>query len=132
LPQLYVVWRCFTVLELACNSSQRQVDFDIILNNMCSDTNDSNPSCGGAPDRLYTNCPICGVGFRESVVAEELSCSYWICDCCGCEYGLDDTPHYRQEWKSKNYPWFNEHLKPPCWNADEQLKHVDPKWNVSR
>lgn len=46
-------------------------------------------------------CPICGFPFDEAVDIAELRMSFDICDCCGCEYGYDDTSAYREEWLAK-------------------------------
>jgi hypothetical protein len=74
-----------------------------------------------------TACPICGFSFDTPIDEAELSGSYWICDCCGCEYGYDDTPEYRQAWLSKGAPWFAAN-KPSGWQPDEQLKRAIPDW----
>src|SRR5438128_2427764 len=74
-----------------------------------------------------TACPICGFPLAGPVDETELSASYSICGCCGCEYGYDDTQEYRAEWLAKGAPWFAA-TKPPDWKAEDQLKRAIPEW----
>jgi hypothetical protein len=78
------------------------------------------------------NCPICGLPWSEAIEQEEARCSFEICDCCGCEYGYDDYPKYREEWIRKGAPWFDPKERPLNWNLEEQLKYVTAAWNVYR
>ncbi len=55
--------------------------------------------------------------------------SYEICDCCGVEFGYEDstqesTWRFRKNWIEKGAPWFTMALKPENWSMEEQLKHV--------
>ncbi len=79
---------------------------------------------------MIKHCPICGLPFPEAVDGEELRFSYWICDCCGCEYGYTDTPAFRQSWIEGGARWWDERAKPKDWNLDEQLKNIAPAWNA--
>ena len=63
-------------------------------------------------------CPICGLSWSETLDIEDVIRSFDICNCCGCEYGCDDTAAYRQEWLAKDAPWFNKKERPSDWNLD--------------
>ena len=78
---------------------------------------------------MIFHCPICGLKFEVPVDEEELRYSYWICDCCGCEYGYTDTPNYRQEWIRNGAKWWDEKAKPKDWNLREQMKNANLGWN---
>jgi hypothetical protein len=86
-------------------------------------------SIWSADVKQISNCPICGLAFKEPVDEEELRYSYWICECCGCEYGYDDTPQYREHWIKQGAKWFIENARPANWNLAEQLKNIVPGWN---
>ena len=76
-----------------------------------------------------SNCPICGLGFKTQVDESELRHSYWICECCGCEYGNDDTPAYREQWLRDGAKWFIASSRPGDWDLNQQLKNIIPEWN---
>ena len=77
-----------------------------------------------------TYCPVCGYGpFKEPYqTIEELRTSYEICDCCGCEYGNDDTEKHLETWKNNGYIWFNEKLKPNNWSFKLQSNNIIRPW----
>ncbi len=77
-----------------------------------------------------SNCSICGLSWSEPIDKEELRYSYDICSCCGCEYGYDDNPTYRESWLKQGAPWFASKYRPPNWNLEEQLRHIIPDWNA--
>ncbi len=77
-----------------------------------------------------SNCPICGLPWSESIDEEEIRHSYQICECCGCEYGYDDNPAYRDNWLKQDSPWFNPKQRPADWKLAEQLLHIIPHWNA--
>jgi hypothetical protein len=77
-----------------------------------------------------SNCPICGLSWSEPVDDKEIRYSYWICECCGCEYGYDDTPTYREIWIEQGFPWFAPKQRPIGWDLEEQLRHIIPDWNA--
>ena len=88
-------------------------------------------------EKMISYCPICGKGpFPEPVPEDELRASFWICECCGCEYGYTDHPPYREWWLKKmrkmgtKARWAEEEYRPADWNLGEQLSHIDPTWNV--
>jgi hypothetical protein len=76
------------------------------------------------------NCPVCGLAWSEGVDEEELRCSFWICDCCGCEYGYDDNPKYREAWVKQGTPWFNKCMRPQDWSLEAQMKYIIIDWNA--
>lgn len=69
------------------------------------------------------NYPVCGVAWAEEIDEQEIRHSFWICDCCGCEYGYDDNSKYRE-------PWINQGARPLDWSLEEQLKHILVDWNA--
>ncbi len=77
-----------------------------------------------------SNCPICGLPWSESIDEEEVRYSYWICECCGCEYGNDDNSTYRENWLKQGAPWFDSKQRPISWDLEEQLRHIIPGWNA--
>ena len=79
-----------------------------------------------------THYPICGLAFPEPVEEDELHYSYWICECCACEYGNDDTPGYRDAWLARGAPWRTPDLRPENWKVQEQIRYADPSWNQNR
>ncbi|HEX6883396.1 MAG TPA: hypothetical protein VF530_08440 [Planctomycetota bacterium] len=53
--------------------------------------------------------------------------SYVICECCGVEYGYEDSlaegvARYRAEWLAKGAPWFDAGARPPGWSLARQLE----------
>lgn len=80
---------------------------------------------------ILTHCPICGYPLREPVSRKQLMFSFEICDCCGCEYGKDDTPLYRQAWLRNGAPWFKGH-PPEEWDANKQLRYAQMDWNADQ
>ncbi|CCE22764.1 conserved protein of unknown function [Methylotuvimicrobium alcaliphilum 20Z] len=75
-------------------------------------------------------CPLCGWGPLEKPYEsmEELWFSYDICDCCGCEYGLDDNEPYYEKWVSEGCRWLYPEAKPTGWRLQDQLQHQIRPW----
>jgi len=76
-------------------------------------------------------CPVCGYPNLDEPSYDKTGYpSYNICDCCGFEFGFDDTnngiafDNYRKKWIKEGASWFSEHKKPPHWNLEEQLKNL--------
>jgi len=85
-------------------------------------------------ERLHQYCPICGYHLfggdsTKAIGSMCLHVSYDICECCGCEFGLDDTPEYRAEWIANGFEWLYPDKKPAAWDPYEQLKNCEPDWN---
>lgn len=78
---------------------------------------------------ILTHCPICGLAWAEARESEELRTSFDICECCGCEYGHDDTPAYRTQWLNAGGQWFEPQKRPKDWNMQLQLQNVQEDWN---
>lgn len=79
-------------------------------------------------------CKMCG--FDEMPYPPK---PYNICPCCGIEYGVDDQidsyKQLRNEWLSAGAPWFStlpEFLRPPLWNAWDQLDKAQLPYDVPR
>ena len=83
------------------------------------------------PTEIMTlsHCPVCGVPFPEPEHIDSVRSSWDICVCCGCEYGLDDTPEYRAKWLQRGSPWFTREREPGNWDLREQLTHIIPDWD---
>lgn len=77
---------------------------------------------------LITHCPICGYQLAEPMEKKLLMFSFSICDCCGVEYGADDTPLYREGWLRNGAPWFNG-TAPAGWDVNKQLENAQMDWN---
>lgn len=80
---------------------------------------------------VLTHCPICGYGLFTPMPKQQLMFSFAKCDCCGCEYGADDTPLYRQGWLRNGAPWFNG-TPPANWDLDTQLLNAQMDWNADQ
>ena len=79
--------------------------------------------------KIY-NCPVCGWGpYKEPYCSvQELRWSYDICECCGCEFGLDDNLIHYQEWLDSGCEWFEPELKPSNWKIENQIKFQIRPW----
>jgi len=79
-----------------------------------------------------SHCPICGLPWSESIDEIEVHCSFGVCNCCGCEYGYDDTSVYRKYWISEGAPWLNRRQQPKDWSLEKQLKNIIIDWDNRR
>ncbi len=79
---------------------------------------------------MYYICPVCGYDrLEEPTYIDGRIPSHDICDCCGCEFGLDDCTErqiekYRQKWVNEGCRWFVPEMKPENWDIDVQLKNL--------
>ncbi len=75
-------------------------------------------------------CPLCGWGpFDINYPSiRELCVSYDICECCGCEYGYDDSEDYYQKWVTNGCCWFDPEKMPTDWQLKNQLQHQIRPW----
>lgn len=69
-------------------------------------------------------CPVCG--YKEMKEPPE---RYYICPCCGTEFGNDDNlmTHIdlTRQWVAKGMPWFSRATRQPeNWNPISQLVHA--------
>ena len=75
------------------------------------------------------HCPVCGFNSDESYNSvTELRCSYDICNCCGCEFGYDDTIQFYDNWVSAGCIWFNSKVKPADWSIESQIVNQLRPW----
>ena len=80
-------------------------------------------------DDSIRRCPLCGWGLREAYASvSELRLSYDICECCGCEYGLDDDEDYYSDWVADGMKWFDDSYRPEGWSLEEQTKYQVRPW----
>jgi hypothetical protein len=66
-------------------------------------------------------CPVCGYDALARAPVD-----YYICPCCGTEFGYDDIAHswddLRNLWLSKGAPWFSKRTAPPAdWDVLNQI-----------
>jgi hypothetical protein len=75
-------------------------------------------------------CRVCGLLQPEAIWGTDGQCpTYCICDCCGCEFGYEDSSlegirRHRESWLRGDGVWFEADKKPSDWNRDEQLALV--------
>ena len=100
-------------------------------------------------NREHNFCPCCGYHGLEFLPYSEMpappygdmgdppyigrfgEASFGCCDCCGFEFGYDDDAgasgracsfrQYRQEWITRQMPWFRPEKRPADWSLVEQL-----------
>lgn len=76
------------------------------------------------------NCRVCGLDQGFSPWGENDNVpSYFICPCCGAEFGLHDETYdqikeYREQWLTNGAKWFDEKHRPEGWDRDSQLKGI--------
>ena len=81
------------------------------------------------PSDLY-NCRVCGLPQDELPWGEDgASPTFEICDCCGTEFGYEDTTpaaagRARQKWIANGAGWFRPKRKPENWNPEAQLQGI--------
>lgn len=71
------------------------------------------------------NCPVCGYDALAKPPVD-----YYICPCCGTEFGYDDVAHtwdeLRNLWLSKGASWFSKHTPPPPeWDVLNQVARLN-------
>jgi len=77
-------------------------------------------------------CPVCGYPkLKEQPYDKDGNPSYVICDCCGFEFGFDDSSknfsykEYRKKWIEDGANWFSPSKKPGNWSLTDQLKNIE-------
>ncbi|MEZ4959580.1 MAG: hypothetical protein R2830_07175 [Saprospiraceae bacterium] len=84
--------------------------------------------------KIEYNCRVCGFYYSDPPWGmDNKTPSYEICDCCGVEFGYEDSTlngiiRYREKWIKEGAIWFNPDCKPADWNLDDQLMHVLSKY----
>jgi len=84
-------------------------------------------------NELY-NCRVCGAEQLDAPWGDDgESPTYDICDCCGVEFGYEDSTlqgvkKYRQKWLDGGAKWHHKKSEPENWSAEEQLPHIPVKY----
>jgi len=79
-------------------------------------------------------CRVCGLIQKDAPWGDDgLSPTYQICDCCGVEFGYEDSTlegvkRFRKNWIASGATWFNSKMQPVRWDFEEQLKNVPQKY----
>lgn len=79
---------------------------------------------------LEPHCRVCGLDQGEPIWGVDgASPTFGICDCCGCEFGNQDslptaTRAYREKWLASGGEFHDAKRKPATWNRDAQLRVV--------
>ena len=79
-------------------------------------------------------CRVCGFEQEDLPWGEDGNTpSFAICDCCGVEFGYEDTllesvHTYREKWLEKKANWSNTQYKPQNWDLAEQLKKIPEEY----
>lgn len=80
------------------------------------------------------NCRVCGYELDFFPWGEDNKIpSHEICDCCGTEFGYEDSTivgirKKRNEFISSGLNWFDKKYKPDNWSFDEQLKNIPKEY----
>lgn len=79
----------------------------------------------------YYNCPVCGY---DQLTKPPMD--FYICPCCGTEFGLDDDEQthqeLRNEWIAKDMRWFSQAALPPKeWSPYRQLIIADHRSDLT-
>lgn len=79
----------------------------------------------------YT-CHVCGYPDLDEPPrsGNEKIPSFDICDCCGIQFGYEDSNEsnvieYRKKWIESGGEWFNKQKRPKEWSMIEQLKNIN-------
>lgn len=76
------------------------------------------------------NCRVCGLLQSEPQHgADGKTPTYEICDCCGVEFGYEDTTEdavvrFRARWMDRGCDWFRQSSRPDNWDVAEQLRNI--------
>jgi len=79
-------------------------------------------------------CRVCGLYQGvEGVRTQSGRATYFICDCCGSEFGNDDKEENikecRKKWLyEKDAKWCYPKAQPENWSLCEQLKNIPNKF----
>lgn len=84
-------------------------------------------------NELYI-CRICGSEQVDAPWGDDgESPTYDICDCCGVEFGYEDSTLqgikiYRSKWLDNGAKWYHKKSEPESWSLEDQLSHVPAKY----
>lgn len=79
-------------------------------------------------------CRVCGAELLDASWGDDgESPTFDICDCCGVEFGYEDsTLHgikkYRAKWLGGGAKWNHKKSEPEKWSVEEQLSHIPEKY----
>lgn len=79
-------------------------------------------------------CRVCGAEQLEAPWGDDgESPTYEICDCCGVEFGYEDSTlqgikKYRTKWLEDGAKWHSKKSEPENWSVVEQLSHIPEKY----
>ncbi len=82
------------------------------------------------PNKKSQYCRVCGLRQDEPPWGEDgKSPTFIICDCCGVEFGYEDTTvraakAFRREWLKRGAPWATPLSRPKDWDLRAQLKNI--------
>lgn len=83
------------------------------------------------PPAVYGHrCTVCGYDDNAAGFTTN-PCDYYICWCCGTEFGYDDCTRtheqLRDEWMAGGCVWWARFAEPPAgWDAARQLGEAQP------
>ncbi|WP_244269261.1 hypothetical protein [Pantoea septica] len=79
-------------------------------------------------------CRACGAEQLDAPWGDDgESPTYDICDCCGIEFGYEDSTlegvkKYRTKWLGDGAKWHNKKTEPENWSVIEQLSSIPEKY----
>ncbi len=89
------------------------------------------PTDAARPDAPHL-CFVCGLAFEpgdEPWGPDGLYPTYFICPCCGVEFGYEDwtlesVRRFRAEWQAGGMAWNRPEERPAKWDAMSQLGQI--------
>ncbi len=84
-------------------------------------------------NELYI-CRVCGAEQLDAPWGDDgESPTYEICDCCGVEFGYEDSTlqgikNYRAKWLDGGAKWNNKKSEPSKWSREEHLSCIPEKY----
>jgi hypothetical protein len=79
-------------------------------------------------------CRVCGLDQGEPIWGEtNKSPTYFICDCCGTEFGIEDEnlttiKKHRDRWLLDPEKWWRPKDRPDHWDYKEQMKNIPKQY----
>ena len=76
----------------------------------------------------HFTCPVCGFPGLDEPPKDEHGCSsFEICNCCGTEFGYEDTTtsyaELRRRWVAAGSKWWSS-KQPTDWDPNQQLERA--------
>lgn len=79
----------------------------------------------------YNVCRVCGLYYKTFYPWGEdgTAASHDICDCCGIEFGYEDSNLVairaaRKKWIDSKFAWFKKDKKPAGWDSSKQIANI--------